>query len=151
MVAHRNVGRPSRFFLQRSRLDSTKFFLCLSPIKTGVGVPYRPGRHKAQLRPEVRKLLRHGICEVLQTGGGDSTILRRVRPYLEEGDVSPFRFSISNACKDMGYYVGMAAEAKVPSGVAAAAHQVYEQAIADGQGDNPVPKMIDYLGKLAGV
>ena len=91
------------------------------------------------------------LCEVLQTGGGDSTILRRVRPYLEEDDISAFRFTISNACKDMGYYAGMAKAAEVPSSVAAAAHQVYEQAIADGQGDNPVPKMIDYLGKLAGV
>ncbi|MBT3358975.1 MAG: NAD(P)-dependent oxidoreductase [Rhodospirillales bacterium] len=89
------------------------------------------------------------LSEVLQTGGGDSTILRRVRPYLEEDDISAFRFSISNAGKDMGYYAGMAEAAKAPSSVAQAAHQVYEQAIADGQGDNPVPKMIDYLGKPA--
>ncbi|MBL6927620.1 MAG: NAD(P)-dependent oxidoreductase [Rhodospirillales bacterium] len=91
------------------------------------------------------------LSEVLQTGGGDSTILRRVRPYLEQDDVSAFRFSISNACKDMGYYVGMAAAAKVPSGVAAAAHQTYVLAEAQGQGANPVPKMIDFIGKLADV
>ena len=91
------------------------------------------------------------LSEVLQTGGGDSTILRRIRPYLEEGDDSSFRFTISNACKDMGYYVGMAAAAKVPSGVAAAAHQVYVLAEAQGQGANPVPKLIDFIGKLADV
>jgi len=91
------------------------------------------------------------LSEVLQTGGGDSTILRRIRPYLEEGDDSSFRFTISNACKDMGYYVGMAAAAKVPSGVAAAAHQVYVLAEAQGQGANPVPKLTDFIGKLADV
>lgn len=91
------------------------------------------------------------LSEVLQTGGGDSTILRRVRPYLEEGDVSAFRFSISNACKDMGYYMGMAGAAKVPSGVAAAAHQVYVLAEAQGQGANPVPQLTDFIGKLADV
>ena len=48
------------------------------------------------------------FCEVIRTGGANSTVFDRLQPYILEGDNSGFRFSIANAIKDVGYYVAMA-------------------------------------------
>ena len=91
------------------------------------------------------------LCEVLATGGGDSTVLRRLRPYIESGDDSAFRFAIANAFKDMGYYMDMAAGSQVASPGAAAVHQVYALAMNLGGGKGIVPNLLDLLGDLHGV
>ncbi len=91
------------------------------------------------------------LCEVLATGGGDSTVLRRLRPYIESGDDSAFRFALANAFKDMGYYMDMAAGSKVASPGAAAVHQTYALAMNLGGGEGIVPNLIDLLGELHGV
>jgi 3-hydroxyisobutyrate dehydrogenase-like beta-hydroxyacid dehydrogenase len=91
------------------------------------------------------------LCEVLATGGGDSTVLRRLRPYIESGDDSAFRFSLANAFKDMGYYANMAAGSRVASPGAAAVHQTYALAMNLGGGEGIVPNLLDLLGELHGV
>ncbi len=91
------------------------------------------------------------LCEVLATGGGDSTVLQRLRPYIESGDDSAFRFALANAFKDMGYYMDMAAGSQVASPGAAAVHETYALAMNLGGGEGIVPNLLDLLGELHGV
>lgn len=85
------------------------------------------------------------FVEALAKGGGAGVILERLRPYIESGDSSGFRFSISNALKDMGYYTTMAQEAGSPAATAQAIRQTYEAAAAAGLDQAPMPEMISYL------
>jgi len=84
---------------------------------------------------------------ILAAGGGGGVVLDRLRPYIESGDPSGFRFSIANALKDMGYYTTMAEEAGAPHGTADAVRQAYEGASRAGMDQSPVPELI---GLLAG-
>ena len=45
---------------------------------------------------------------------------RNLRPYLLSGDTSSLRFSLANACKDLGYYNTMAGDADSTRAIAAA-------------------------------
>ena len=42
----------------------------------------------------------HAFLEVLTKGGGGGVVLERLRPFIESGDASGFRFSVANAHKD---------------------------------------------------
>ncbi|SHI06958.1 NAD(P)-dependent oxidoreductase [Pollutimonas bauzanensis] len=85
------------------------------------------------------------FSDVLSNGGGGGVVLNRLRPYIEADDPSGFRFSISNALKDMGYYQTMAEEAGAPHGAAAAIAQVYADADGAGLGQAAVPELISFL------
>lgn len=50
------------------------------------------------------------LLEVLGQGAGAGVVLERLRPFIERGDASAFRFSVANASKDLGYYQAMAEE-----------------------------------------
>jgi 3-hydroxyisobutyrate dehydrogenase-like beta-hydroxyacid dehydrogenase len=52
------------------------------------------------------------LCDVIASGGANSTAFQRLRPYVIEGNDQLFRFSLANAHKDMHYYARMAGEAK---------------------------------------
>ena len=45
------------------------------------------------------------LIEVLERGGGNSVVLDRFAPYLRDGDISRLQFSLSNAAKDIGYFI----------------------------------------------
>jgi 3-hydroxyisobutyrate dehydrogenase-like beta-hydroxyacid dehydrogenase len=85
------------------------------------------------------------FIEVLTTGGGDSTALKRLAPYIRDGDVGNFMFSIANSTKDTGYYSSLAQHLDVSAIAADAIHQVFKRAGAEGLGDRPVPELIDAL------
>jgi 3-hydroxyisobutyrate dehydrogenase-like beta-hydroxyacid dehydrogenase len=75
----------------------------------------------------------HGVApevflDVLGKGGGGGAALERVRPYLMSRDVSGLRFSVANACKDLGYYNTMATEAGSDTAIAAAVQATLERA-----------------------
>lgn len=91
------------------------------------------------------------LCDVIATGGADSAVFRRIRPYIEKGDDAAFRFSLANAYKDMGYYLNMAGGGTVAAPGAAAVHQIYALAMNLGQGQGFVPQLIDLLGTVHGV
>jgi 3-hydroxyisobutyrate dehydrogenase-like beta-hydroxyacid dehydrogenase len=66
----------------------------------------------------------HGVppeafVDILAKGGGGGVALERLRPYLLSGDTSSLRFSLANACKDLGYYNTMAGDADSTRGIAA--------------------------------
>lgn len=93
---------------------------------------------------------RHGgvnidtFIDVLASGGGDSIALKRLTPYILEGDEGGFLFSLSNCRKDLSYYTSMAYQHQVPATIAESIQQVFELAESKG-GDRPVPHLIDLL------
>jgi len=88
---------------------------------------------------------RNALLEVLTRGGGAGVVLERLRPYIESGDPSGFRFSIANALKDMGYYTAMAEQADCPSRTAQAVRQTYQSAADAGHDQALIPALIAYL------
>ena len=60
------------------------------------------------------------FVEVLAKGGAGGTALERIRPYLLAGDPSGLRFTIANACKDLGYYNEMAGDVQAERSIAKA-------------------------------
>jgi 3-hydroxyisobutyrate dehydrogenase-like beta-hydroxyacid dehydrogenase len=85
------------------------------------------------------------FLEVLDSGGGKSTILDRMRPYIETQDTTAYRFSIGNAAKDLGYYMALAKELGASRTTAEAVHRVYAEAVAAGHGRETVPEIIPVL------
>ena len=45
------------------------------------------------------------FLDVLHAGGGNSVVLERFRPFLTDKNISGLQFSLSNAAKDIGYYI----------------------------------------------
>jgi 3-hydroxyisobutyrate dehydrogenase len=90
------------------------------------------------------------FVDILAHGGGKGVVLDRLRPFIETGDDSGFRFTIANALKDMGYYNTMADEAGAPATTAQAVRESYAKADAAGLAQMPVPVLVDFLGGKAG-
>ena len=86
------------------------------------------------------------FIDVMETGGGHGTVLDRLKPYIETGDIGAFNFSISNSAKDMGYYADMVSAGGVAHGCADAVRALYDDAMAKGRGSDPVPRLIDIMG-----
>ncbi len=89
------------------------------------------------------------FCDILAAGGGNGVVLNRLRPFIESEDTSGFRFSVSNALKDMGYYCTMADEQGAQGAIALAIRDVYAQAAQAGFEQSPVPVLIEHLAKPA--
>jgi len=85
------------------------------------------------------------FVEVLAKGGGGGVVLERLRPYIESKEIAAFRFSISNALKDIGYYTTMAGEMGASMTTAQGIRQTLEDAVAAGRGAAAVPELIDLL------
>ncbi|QTP56139.1 NAD(P)-dependent oxidoreductase [Billgrantia sulfidoxydans] len=85
------------------------------------------------------------LLDVLGKGGGGGVILERLRPYIEAGDSSGFRFSVANALKDIGYYRTMTEDLAAEHGVAEAVLTLYRQASDSGHAERPVPELVSLL------
>lgn len=86
------------------------------------------------------------FLEILTKGGGDGVVLNRLRPFIESRDSSGFRFSVSNAFKDLTYYTTMAAELGAMHGAADGIRQTYEFGLnQEGGKQLTVPEMITVL------
>ena len=85
------------------------------------------------------------FVEVLANGGGKSTMLERMRPYIEARDDTAYRFSIANAAKDLGYYTTLAEEVGASRETAEAVRNVFASAVAGGHGPETVPEMVTIL------
>ncbi len=70
------------------------------------------------------------FVEVLAKGGGGGMALERIKPYLLAKDTSGLRFSIANACKDLGYYETMATDAHARRAVAGAVLGTLQEALS---------------------
>ncbi|MCE8042034.1 NAD(P)-dependent oxidoreductase [Halomonas daqingensis] len=85
------------------------------------------------------------LLDVLGKGGGGGVVLERLRPYIEAGDPSGFRFSVANALKDIGYYRTMTEDLAAEGGVAEAVLALYRQASDAGHADKAVPELVGLL------
>ena len=85
------------------------------------------------------------FVDVLAKGGGGGTALERIKPYLLSGDPSGLRFSIANACKDLGYYHAMAGDADAQRAVAAAVLGTLEAALSRAEPGALVPELASLL------
>lgn len=70
------------------------------------------------------------FVEVLAKGGGGGAALERLTPYLLDHDSSALRFSISNAEKDMRYYVTMTEDTDSACVIGSAVKSTYSSAAA---------------------
>ena len=86
------------------------------------------------------------FVEVLGKGGGGGTALERLRPYLTARDVSGLRFSVANACKDLGYYNTMATDGGCDTAVAAAVQATLDRANREAP-QALMPELSDILAK----
>ncbi|MHB8958345.1 MAG: NAD(P)-dependent oxidoreductase [Candidatus Limnocylindrales bacterium] len=85
------------------------------------------------------------FVDVLANGGGRSTMLERLRPYIEARDTTAYRFSIGNAAKDLGYYVTLAEELGASRVTAEAVSRVYADAVSAGHGGETVAVLVSIL------
>lgn len=91
------------------------------------------------------------LIDVLAKGGGSSTVLDRLRPYILARDDSGFRFSIANAHKDLGYYLTMASDTGASQGSAAGIYNVLSAADAAGHSQSTLPELVSILTEQARV
>ncbi|MDO8717787.1 MAG: NAD(P)-dependent oxidoreductase [Polaromonas sp.] len=90
------------------------------------------------------------LCDVIASGGANSTAFQRLRPYVIEGNDQLFRFSLANAHKDMHYYARMAGEAKAVSFIGDAVHNAYTVAGNLGLKTQFVPHLLRSFNMLNG-
>ena len=86
------------------------------------------------------------FVEVLAKGGGGGIALERIKPYLLARDTGGLRFSIANACKDLGYYETMATDAQASRQVAGAVLATLKAAL-DQAPEALVPELASLLAK----
>lgn len=91
------------------------------------------------------------LCDVIDSGGANSTAFQRLRPYVLEGNDQMFRFSIGNAHKDMRYYARMTGEARAVSYLGDAVHNTYTVATNQGYTPQFIPHLINSLNTLNGM
>jgi len=89
------------------------------------------------------------FVNVLAQGGGGGMALERIKPYLLAQDPSGLRFSIANACKDLGYYHAMAADAGAHRDVAAAVLSTLQGALAQTEPGTLMPVLASLLARPA--
>jgi 3-hydroxyisobutyrate dehydrogenase-like beta-hydroxyacid dehydrogenase len=83
------------------------------------------------------------LYPVLLRGSGNSVALRRIMEPALNGDFEGYAFTLSNARKDMSYYMALADERGFASPLASEVMAVYDKAIAAGHGDLRLSRLID--------
>ncbi|MHA1157946.1 MAG: NAD(P)-dependent oxidoreductase [Alphaproteobacteria bacterium] len=91
---------------------------------------------------------RETLYEVMSSGPLKSGMMDFIKAYAVDGNPNQLAFSVTNARKDVGYYVGMADDFDVPSLMSASTKQVLTLAKAQGWGARMVPEMVDFFVAL---
>ena len=90
------------------------------------------------------------FVDVLARGGGGGIALERLKPYLLSGDPGGLRFTLANACKDLGYYQQMAADTHTARAVAAAVLATLQSALDRSPVGTLVPELAGLLAREPG-
>ena len=85
------------------------------------------------------------FLDVLHVGGGNSIVLERFRPFLTDKDISGLQFSLSNAAKDIGYYI----QAYEDTPISSAVMDLFCRGVAEIGGSESVLHLTDLLAKKA--
>jgi 3-hydroxyisobutyrate dehydrogenase-like beta-hydroxyacid dehydrogenase len=92
------------------------------------------------------------LYDVVTAGGVNCGIFQMMATKtLKEGDVTGFKFGISNAQKDLRYYTHLAEMLPVASIMGEAAHQSLVQAVNMGYGDKLIASLFEAQEKLNNV
>lgn len=83
------------------------------------------------------------LYEVMQQGSNNSGALRKMVGPAIAGDYEGYPFSITNAIKDMSYYLKLAEELGMRTRLAEASFAVFTEAAAKGHGDLRVSHLLD--------
>jgi 3-hydroxyisobutyrate dehydrogenase-like beta-hydroxyacid dehydrogenase len=90
------------------------------------------------------------LTRVLATGGGDSVVLKRLMPFLDDGKPGSMLFSLAGAGKDLRYFTHMAEELQVGAFVGEAVHQTFVTAANVGGGEKMIPELLNILASMHG-
>jgi 3-hydroxyisobutyrate dehydrogenase-like beta-hydroxyacid dehydrogenase len=85
------------------------------------------------------------FLDVLHVGGGNSVVLERFRPFLTDKDISGLQFSLSNAAKDIGYYI----QAYEDTPISSAVMDLFCRGVAEVGPSESVLHLTDLLAKKA--
>lgn len=85
------------------------------------------------------------LVDILAKGGGAGVALERLRPFIESGDDSGLRFSLSNAYKDLGYYTTMAEETGATHVAADAIEQLFKRGTQETALQTTLPHLVTLL------
>lgn len=77
----------------------------LKLIHNYVSLGYAAVMAEAAAQADKQGIDPQSFLDVLHAGGGNSVVLERFRPFLTDKDISGLQFSLSNAAKDIGYYI----------------------------------------------
>ena len=94
--------------------------------------------------------VQHGVApevfvDVLAKGGGGGIALERMKPWLLDKEATGLRFSIANACKDLGYYNTMASDGGAARDIAAAVLTTLQGALQRAEPGAFMPELADML------
>jgi 3-hydroxyisobutyrate dehydrogenase-like beta-hydroxyacid dehydrogenase len=93
----------------------------------------------------------NALREVIMGGGAMSVMFGRLINVPLSDDDSHAKFAIRNGRKDLRYYTNMTENMPVASPIAETIHQIFVLADTLGYGERFVPRLIDMMGKNAGV
>ena len=85
------------------------------------------------------------FVDVLTKGGGGGMALERLKPFLLQRDPNGLRFAMSNALKDMGYYVTMASDSGAARAIAEGVRDTFERGTRDSPPETLVPELVALL------
>jgi 3-hydroxyisobutyrate dehydrogenase-like beta-hydroxyacid dehydrogenase len=91
------------------------------------------------------------LRDVIMGGGAMSVMFGRLINVPLHDDDSHAKFAIRNGRKDLRYYTNMTENMPVSSPIAETIHQTFVLADTQGYGERYVPRLIDMMGKNAGV
>ncbi len=86
------------------------------------------------------------LYEVMSTGGADSGVLRKMVPPLLEGDLTGHKFTLNNACKDVGYFKEFADGFGFDSYLAESLLHIYQSAVDAGLGNKLMASLVELHG-----
>ena len=113
-------------------------------VSLGIG---RADRRSGGLRAAQRRRAPTSSSTCWPRAAAAAPRCERIRPYLLAGDTSGLRFSIANACKDLGYYNTMASDAGAHLAIAAAVLETLEQAQAQAAPGALMPELSALLAR----
>ena len=87
---------------------------------------------------------RQQLFDIMSTGPSNSPFMHFCKNYAVDG-VSDLGFSISNADKDLGYFLNMVEDLGTQSTIAEGTSSNLRAAVEDGMGDGNVPEIYDYF------
>ena len=91
------------------------------------------------------------LRDVIMGGGAASVMFGRLINVSLHDDDTHAKFAIRNGRKDLRYYTNMTENLPVASPIAETMHQIFVLADTQGYGEKFVPRLIDMMGKNAGI